>query len=159
MPDYNPDALSETIYEGVREQYMAHTILATENYICEKRKAAKKGANFHICAKAFNGVLAKKKKGATITLMDDSSAAMILYDSSLTKDARRLAIAHELGHLLFGATDETFSSFHLNKSGIECLCNDFMKSICIKHNEFQKSPENKSYREFQEDINDHRHSI
>lgn len=140
MPDIGEEAhrLAEEIYARSKTCLMAHSIRSMEGFL-----AAKLGRQHSIKLTIANTHRFLGKR-ALAFIRPDHTDILVSGKEAIGFEHQRLAIAHELAHILFHFYQEiTDSPAPLNHSveEVEGGCSIFEKHLCMKHHDFYLKPE------------------
>jgi len=114
---------------------MAHSIKAVEVWVDRERMATGKNNHFSIRVRLGH---AKKYLGRRAIAVINGDHAEIQVDSEIGHEYQRLAVAHELAHILFWVKKKV-QSYDVDT---ESACGVFEKALCKKHDEFYSDPKN-----------------
>jgi Zn-dependent peptidase ImmA (M78 family) len=122
--------LSEVVYGLSERCLMAHSIRAIEWQITREYNKNV----FPIVLIVEKGVHERwRSKSWAIVTADN---AYIFIEEELSRDQKRVCIAHECYHIL-----EFFRPVKSDKAKIEDVCDRFANELCKKHNAFYNNPE------------------
>jgi hypothetical protein len=119
--------LAAVIYNLSEQCLMAHTIRAVEWYVTREYQKPR----YSIVLQVEAGV--NKRWGAKSWALLRPESAVILIDEDLSRDQKRVCVAHECYHVL--------EQFRLRKSDqhrIEDICDQFANDLCKKHDKFYR---------------------
>jgi len=127
---------AQEIYELCSQCLMAHSIRAVE-LVVQKRVL-----NYTVIIRLGSHVQEMAGKRALVDI--DFGRSVIYVEKAITFDEQRMAVAHELGHILL--------AFHMHKPGDKLsrlpgkMANDaagvFEHDLCLKHHRFYCDPAN-----------------
>lgn len=122
--------LAEVIYSQSERCLMAHTLRAVESFIAKEYQKP----HFTIALQVEQGVQARWKSKSWIIIRPND--AIILIDEGLSRDQKRVCIAHECYHLL-----DQFRPNRSDPKAIEEICDHFANALCEQHNKFYRDPQ------------------
>lgn len=154
----DPVVQAEIIFKESLSSLMAHTIRATTNHFAKH----KLDLDLTILPDIYGTVIVGKngrKPSSILTSRFSGSAhgttgrprvhAKIYIHRDANKHLARLAIAHEIGHLLFELSEwalsdkKSWKQIATSKT-LEDTCNVFAWQLCRDHDEFNRNEENRS---------------
>ena len=122
--------ISGVIYNLSEQCLMAHTLRAVELHITREYNKNE----FPIILVVEDGVIKRwNSKSWTFVTAD---CAYIWIEQELSRDQKRVCIAHEAYHVL-----EFFRPVKSDKSRIEDICDQFANDLCRKHDLFYRDPD------------------
>ena len=121
-------ASAGAIFEhGRRACVLAHSVQATEAFICEHRKIKA----YSIKVDVKRGIQAFH--GARAVVFQKEHSAEIWVESDIDIESQRMAVAHELGHIILGIKmiGRGLGLPRRAESEHEQWCRDFEKHLCM----------------------------
>lgn len=132
----SPHSLAEEIYKISEVEFMAHTIRAAQTYV----------ETNHLGRKPYSVRLewVDEKDGTEVVY--GSAGAVIWVNAYQKRDAMRLDIAHEVGHILMGLEANGEEDQARRKE----RCDTFALELCRRHHQFYCIEENIARCKFSE---------
>ena len=122
--------IAGVIYNLSEQCLMAHTLRAVEWHITREYNKNV----FPIVLTVEEGVIDRwHSKSWTVVTAD---FAHIFIEHELSRDQKRVCIAHEAYHVL-----EFFRPVKSDRNRIEDICDQFANELCRKHDQFYRNPE------------------
>jgi hypothetical protein len=132
------------IYDLSTKCLMAHSIRAVERYIEEFLGSSEFRLAHRIKVTESNPMFYMGKRAIAYISVGRTE---IKVDAELGFEAKRLAIAHELGHILF-AKSRDGDNLIVRNQDTESSCGIFEKQLCKRHHLFYSDPDNITHIKF-----------